>query len=364
MSLNEHKQRLKRLREAMAKARTSAFWVSHAPNVFYLSGFTGDSGGLLVEPSRATLLTDSRFTTQAHEELAGARIGVKIVKGPLAAAATAELLGRRFRGSVAFESARVTVADSARLRKGASGRIRWRGAEGWVEALRRVKDAEEIAEMRQAARLASEVLTEVIALLKPGLRECDVTAEIEFRMRRRGATGPSFETIVASGPRGALPHARATTKPLGRNELVVIDMGAILRHYCSDLTRTVFLGRAPARIRRWYRAVKEAHEAACQVLRPDARAEEPDLAAREVLRGYGLEAAFIHSTGHGLGLEVHEEPRLGRGQKSPLGPSSVVTIEPGVYLEGLGGIRVEDDVLVLPSGPQLLTDAPREFLEL
>jgi Xaa-Pro aminopeptidase len=348
----------------MKRGGVEAFLVTHIPNVFYLSGFTGDSGALLVETRRATLLTDSRFTTQAGEELAPNLAGLKIVKGSLATAAGAELVRRRFRGRAAFEGARMTVADAARLRKSSGKQVRWRAVTGWVERLRMVKEPEEIERMRDAARLASDVMVEALALVKPGVKECDLAAEIEFRMRRRGATGAAFETIVASGVRGALPHARATTKAFRANELVVIDMGAILRHYCSDLTRTVYIGRAPSRVRRWYRAVVEAQTAACQSLRPGAPAEAADLAAREVLRGYGLERAFVHSTGHGLGLEVHEEPRLGRGQLLPLDDSSVVTIEPGVYLEGTGGIRVEDDVLVLPGGPEILTSAPREFLEL
>jgi Xaa-Pro aminopeptidase len=364
MIISPGRQRLTRLRELMERGGVDALLVSHIPNVFYLSGFTGDSGALLVEHTRATLLTDSRFTTQAGEELAPTRIGLKIVKGPLAAAAGPELVRRRFRGRAAFEGARVTVAEAARLRKASGGKIRWRPVAGWVEQLRRVKDADEIERMREAARLGSKVIGEAISLIRPGVRECDVAAEIEFRMRREGASGPAFETIVASGARGALPHARATTKAFRPNELVVIDMGAILRHYCSDLTRTVYLGRAPSRVRRWYRAVAEAQTAACQALRPGAACSVPDSAAREVLRGYGLEKAFVHSTGHGLGIEVHEEPRLGRGQSLPLEALSVVTVEPGVYLEGVGGIRVEDDVLVLPGGPELLTEAPREFLEL
>jgi Xaa-Pro aminopeptidase len=357
-------ERLRRIRERIDQAGVDAFVVMHVPNVFYLSGFTGDAGTLVVEMGRATLLTDSRFTTQAREELAHSSIRLKIVKGSLATAAAGELarwLGGR--GRVAFESARVTVADAACLRH-AGGKLRWRPVVGWVERLRASKDPTEIAMMRDAARLASGVIAETLPMVKPGARECDVAAEIEFRMRRLGASGPAFETIVASGARGALPHARATTKGLRVNELVVIDMGAILRGYCSDLTRTVYLGRAPARVRRWYRAVLEAQAAACRALRPGVPAEAPDAAARKVLAGYGLERAFVHSTGHGLGLEVHEEPRLGRGQSQPLDAASVVTIEPGIYLEGVGGIRIEDDLLVLPAGTETLTDAPREFLEL
>jgi Xaa-Pro aminopeptidase len=357
-------RRLRQIRERMDREGVAAFLVTHLPNIFYLSGFTGDAGALVAEADRATLFTDSRFTTQAHEELSATGIRTRIVKGPLAAAVGSELKRRlRGRDPVAFEGARVSVMDAAPLRQ-AGGKLRWRPVLGWVERLRAVKSEEEIEQMRESARLASRVIGDVLSLVKPGLRECDLAAEIEFRMRRGGASGPAFETIVASGKRGALPHARATTKALKAHELVVIDMGAILRHYCSDLTRTVYLGVAPARVRRWYGAVIEAQDAARSALRPGARADAADLSARRVLNGYGLGQAFIHSTGHGLGLEVHEQPRLGRGQSQPLDASSVVTIEPGIYLEDVGGIRVEDEVLVMPGGPEILTEAPRDFLEL
>jgi Xaa-Pro aminopeptidase len=364
MTVSMQRRRVARLRELMDGAGYKAFLVSHLPNVFYLSGFTGDAGALLVDTENATLLTDSRFTTQAREELKGSGIGRKIVRGPLAKAAAEELVRLRFRGRVAFEGAKVTVADSARLKEGSHGKVRWKPVAGWVERLRQVKDAGEIERMRQAAVLASEVIVEVLPLIRPGVLESELAAEIEFRMRRRGASGASFDTIVASGPRGALPHAQPTSKAFQANELVVIDMGAILRHYCSDITRTVFLGRAPSRVRRWYQAVKEAQEAACQAVAAGKLAEAPDAAARRVLRGYGVARWFVHSTGHGLGIEVHEDPRLGRKQKTPLEAWSVVTIEPGIYLEGIGGIRIEDDLLVLAGGSEMLTSVPRDFLEL
>jgi Xaa-Pro aminopeptidase len=364
MDRESKRPRFALLRKKMEQERADAFLITHLPNVFYLSGFTGDAGALLVEPTRATLLTDSRFTTQAREELKGTGVRAKIVKGPLSSAAAEELVRRRFRGKAAFEGSRMTVTDAERLRKGSRGRLRWQPVNGWVERLRQVKDAEEIERMKAAARLACDVIEEVIPLIKPGVRESELAAEIEFRMRRGGASGAAFDTIVASGARGALPHAQPSSKPFQAGELVVIDMGAILRHYCSDITRTVFVGRAPSRVRRWYQAVAEAQAAACQMVKAGAPAEAPDAAARRVLRGYGLARAFVHSTGHGLGIEVHEDPRLGRKQKTPLEASSVVTIEPGVYLEGIGGIRIEDDLLVLPGGSEALTNAPRDFLEL
>ena len=221
-----------------------------------------------------------------------------------------------------------------------------------------------LAIMRKAAILAGNVMEKAFRLLRPGVRESDIAAEIEYQMKKRGASGPSFETIIASGKRAALPHARPTSKRLKKNELVVLDLGAILAHYCSDMTRTVFVGRAPRRIRDWYRAVNEARAAAIAAVKPGATCGEVDAAAREVLRKSGLDQYFVHSTGHGLGLEVHEEPRVARGQSIRLEAGNVITIEPGVYVEGLGGIRIEDDVVVRSHGSEVLTRVSRDLIEL
>src|SRR6266404_5725157 len=197
-----------------------------------------------------------------------------------------------------------------------------------------------------------------------GIREFEVAAEIEYQMRKRGASGAAFESIVAFGSRGALPHARPTAKRLRKNELVVLDLGAILGKYCSDITRTVYVGKAPARIRLWYQAVLEAQAAAIDAVGPGKSGGEVDAAARGVLAAYRLDQYFVHSTGHGLGLEVHEDPRLAKGQKTQLASGNVITIEPGVYIAGLGGIRIEDDVVVHQGRSEVLTRASRDFIEL
>ncbi len=212
--------------------------------------------------------------------------------------------------------------------------------------------------------LAGNVMKGAIQLLKLGVREMEVAAEIEYQVRRNGASGPAFETIVAFGKRSALPHARPTAKRLGKNELVVLDLGVILGHYCSDISRTVFFGQAPARVKKWYLAVLEAQTAAIAAVRNGATCGDVDAAARQVLRGYGLERHFVHSTGHGLGLEVHEGPRVARGQKKRLEPGNVITIEPGIYVPGVGGIRIEDDVAVHADKTEVLTRISRDFIEL
>jgi Xaa-Pro aminopeptidase len=353
--------RLKRVRQALEAAGATALLETHLPNVYYLTGFTGDSGALLVEPSSVTFFTDGRFTIQAKEEAPGIR--VHIHRGPLLRA-IGQYLRRKRRVRVAMAPSRLTLSGWDMMKKAAGKNVRWVAADHLIDQLRAIKDPFEIDRIRDAARLASEVMEEAIRLIRPGVTELDIAGEIGYRMRRKGASGESFEAIVAAGPRSALPHARPTRRRIGKNELVVLDLGAILRHYCSDLTRTVHVGRAPSRVRGWYQAVLEAQTAARDVLRSGVTAGGVDAAARGVLQRKGLGRYFVHSIGHGIGLEIHEEPRLARGQKQLLEAGNVVTLEPGVYVEGVGGIRIEDDALVTPRGAEILTTASREFLEI
>ncbi len=356
-----YRKRVEVVRRLVAQASADALVVTHLPNVFYLCGFSGSAGALVIEPGRVTLFTDGRYTAQAREEARAAR--VRITRGALLVAAGEHLRSLR-RTRVAFEPARLSVAQHRELRRAAGTTIRWAALEGGVESLRALKDGEEIAQMRRAAVVGCAVLEEILPLLEPGVREIEIAAEIEYRMRQKGASGAAFPSIVASGTRAALPHAQPTEKKLGKNELVVLDLGAILGHYCCDLTRTVYLGRAPSRIRRWHEAVREAQAAARDVLRAGVAAGDVDAAARRVLKRFRLARYFLHSTGHGLGLEVHEEPRLAKGQRRLIQAGNVVTLEPGVYVEGVGGIRIEDDVAVLADRTETLTRVPREFLEL
>lgn len=353
--------RLKKLRRALHSAGADSLLETHLPNIYYLCGFSGDSAALLVDGTSVTLFTDGRFTIQAKEETRGIR--VHIHKGPLLEAVGKHLRTRR-RGRISVSPLRLTLAGWKLLRKEAGSHLKWIAVDGLVENLRAVKDASEIARIREAARLGSEVMDEAIRLVRPGVTELEIAAEIGYRMRRKGASGESFEAIVAAGPRSALPHARPTTRQIGKNELVVLDLGAILRRYCSDLTRTVYVGKAPARVRQWYQAVLEAQSAARDELKSGASCGAIDSAARNVLQRKGLGRYFVHSTGHGIGLEIHEDPRIARDQKLRLETGNVVTLEPGVYVEGVGGIRIEDDALVTPRGCEILTTAPREFLEL
>ena len=348
----------------MVASGADALTITHLPNILYLSGFSGSNAVLLILGDLVHLFTDGRYTIQAHEEAPQAR--VHIVRIPLAQACGEFLRSRspRKRWRVAFEAASLNVAEWERLKKAAGPRIEWKATTDLVEGVREVKTAEELDVMRCSAKLASEVIAEASEFVRPGVAELEVAAEIDYRLRRKGASGPSFETIVASGPRSALPHARPTEKRLQKNELVVLDLGAILRHYCSDLTRTFFLGRAPARIRQWYKAVEQAQEAAHDALRAGVTAGSVDRAARRLLNQHGLGSYFVHGTGHGLGIEIHERPRVGRSQKQEIRAGNVVTLEPGIYVEGVGGIRLEDEVAVHADRTEVLTTAPRGLLEL
>jgi len=345
----------------LKESKLDCLLVTSPANWYYLTRFTGESGALIVSPRGTTLVTDGRFMVQAREETSGVRVVLQ--KGSPSESAGLFLKGTSAR-RVGFDPALLTVAQLQGIRRAAGPRLSWIPAPGLVEGLRRRKDASELAEMRKAAVLAGKVVEEAILLLRPGIREFEVGAEIEYRMRKKGASGPAFQTIVAFGARAALPHARPTAKRLRKNELVVLDLGVILGHYCSDITRTVFVGRASSRIRTWYRGVLEAQSAAIAAAKNGALCGDVDAAARRVLADYHLDHFFVHSTGHGLGLEVHEDPRVARGQKKRLEPGNVITIEPGVYVEGIGGIRIEDDVAVHADRTEILTRVPRDLIEI
>jgi Xaa-Pro aminopeptidase len=229
-----------------------------------------------------------------------------------------------------------------------------------VEDLRIVKDPAEVDWIRKAGKLTAEVLEDVRERIRPGVKESDLAAEIEYRMKRKGAEGVAFETIVASGERTAWPHAQPSAKLLKKNDLVIVDLGAILGGYAADMTRTVFLGNPSARVRTLYNKVREAQERATRIARAGRLTGDVDAAARKALERSKLERFFTHSTGHGVGLEIHEMPHVSRGNKGRLRPGYVITVEPGVYIEGFGGVRIEDTVLVTNGKPEVLTPASKD----
>ena len=359
----EYQRRHREIIRRLNARGADALIVTHAPNVYYLSGFTGSAGVLVIGRSKPELFTDGRYAVQAPQETRDAGIRVQVAKSALLAAAGASLASKK-RIRAVFDPARTTVAALRTVENAAGKNVSWQVETNWIEELREIKSEDELKRMGAAARLGSRVMESAMRQIKPGVKESDLAAEIEYQMRKLGAEGPSFETIVASGKRSALPHARPTDKRIRRNELVVLDLGAILARYCSDLTRTVFVGRAPKRVKTWYKAVAEAQLAGRDALSAGVKAGAADGAARKVLAGYGLADRFTHSLGHGLGLEVHEDPRLAAGQERVLRAGNVVTVEPGVYVEGVGGIRIEDDVVIQQRGVEVLTTATRELLEI
>ncbi len=355
---SEHEHRQQRLASALRSAKSDAFFTAALPNVRFLSGFTGSNGALLISADRTLLFTDPRYQTQAAQESAAE---IKIVKGPLIPAVTTWMKRLRLK-SVAFERNRISFEEYEQL-KTANG-IRLRPLEGIVEEIRMVKSAAEIATIRASVRLNSAALEQALEHFAPSMTEVDFAAEIEYRMRRLGADGTAFQTIVASGKRSALPHAHPTDHPIQTDQLLLVDMGANVAGYSSDMTRTHAVGKLGAKVRRMYRAVLESQLAAIDAVKPGILCASVDRAARQVLRGYGLDKLFIHSTGHGLGLEIHERPRIGRKERTILEPGMVITVEPGVYEEGLGGIRIEDTVVVTAQGCEVLTPTGKELVVL
>jgi len=351
-------RRQERLRQLLERRKLPLLVVSNPVNIFYLTGFRGSAGVAILGPSEALLWVDPRYTQQAREQARGVEVVEE--RGSLLKAA-GRWLGKRGVKKAGYEDGHLTCAGLRELAGQTPGTVRLTPAGGLVEELRYVKDPEEIECIRNAGRLTAAVLAEVIKQVRPGVRECDLAAEIDYRLRRRGADGAAFETIVASGPRAAWPHARASAKLLKKSELVIFDLGAILRGYAADMTRTFYLGNPSRRVRSLYSAVLEAQQRAVRGLGAGKRGrEDVDAAARRALAARGLDGCFTHSTGHGVGLEIHEKPRLARGEWQRLEAGCVVTVEPGVYLEGLGGIRIEDTVLVRRGGREILTPAPKD----
>ena len=350
----------------MTRAGLPGLLVTHLPDLRYLSGFTGSSAALAITRRVARLFTDGRYTTQAAQEVSAAK--VEIVSGSPAVHAAQWLAAQPGVDLAGIDPAWTTVADLARWRSALPARLRRPFlqplAAPLVEPLRMVKDEDELTVMIEAALLGCRLFDHILGFLRPGIAEFEVAAELEHQARLMGAEGMSFDTIVASGVRSALPHGRATAARLPRRGFLTLDFGIIHKGYCSDMTRTVYLGQPRAGERNAYHAVLEAQEAAVAAVTAGALCGEVDEAARSVLRRAGLAEAFTHSTGHGVGLEIHESPRIGVGQVTRLLPGMVVTIEPGIYLAGQFGVRIEDMVAVTRNGGQVLTPAPKALIEL
>lgn len=362
-------QRHARVRQLLEQHQLDGLLTANPPNVFYLTNLAASSAVVLVTRAQLYLLTDFRYSSAVHRLIDSA-------EGPLGAIfrlvdssydeAVVELLATLDPGRYGFESAHVPVKQHAHWSRSLANRSTGcdlQPADSLVEGLRAVKDAFEIRVMTEAAARISDVARNILGtVVAQGATELELAADIDWRIKRAGFDRTAFDTIVASGPNSALPHAHPTRRRLQAGDLAVLDFGGVFHGYCVDLTRTVAVGEPSAEQKRMYRAVLEAQRAAIRTVRPGVGTHEVDSAARRVLGEAGLAEAFGHSTGHGLGLDVHEAPRLGRlrpgVEATNLVPGMICTVEPGAYVAPMGGIRLEDDVLVTEGPCTVLTDVP------
>jgi Xaa-Pro aminopeptidase len=347
-------ERVNRLRAGISE--NDALLILHEKNIRYLTGFTGSDGTLMAGRDWLALLVDGRFTTQAR----GEAVGTEIFEFRSRIDGITAMAVERAAGKIGFESPSLTVADYIALQEKLPEMVFYPFSDG-LQSLRAVKNEEEIALIRKAARIAGEALAEIRGMIRPGIREKEIAIELEYRMRRGGAEQAAFETIVAAGANAALPHARPGCRAIAAGDCVIVDYGAVSGGYHSDETCTYIVGHASARQREVYRLVREAHDRAIRAIRAGVTCGAIDLIARGFLEEAGLGEHFSHGTGHGVGLDVHEAPRLAAGREETLRAGMVVTIEPGIYLPGDWGIRIEDTVIVKEDGCEILTQTSKEL---
>ncbi|GIP02191.1 Xaa-Pro dipeptidase [Paenibacillus lautus] len=349
--------RVVKLREQLQAKGLTAMLVASPINRRYLTGFTGSAGYVLITRDEAYLLTDFRYMTQAPQQA----VGFKVVEhGPKVMETVKDLLSSEGIASLGFEQDHVTYGVFSAYSEQLAP-ISLVPVSGLVEDLRIFKDAEELSIMQRAADLADQTFSHVLTILAAGKTEREIDLEMEMFMRKHGATASSFDTIVASGERSALPHGVASERVIQGNEFVTFDFGALLDGYCSDLTRTVALGSPDPKLKEIYDIVLEAQLHALDHIKPGMTGREADALARDIISRYGYGEYFGHSTGHGLGMEVHESPRLSKLSDDVLQPGMVVTVEPGIYLPGLGGVRIEDDIVITETGIRILTSSSKDY---
>jgi Xaa-Pro aminopeptidase len=354
--------RLERLRHRFDDAGVDALLVTSLTNVRYLTGFTGSAALLLVRADAVTFVSDGRYRDQATDQLGAAGVEARI---EITASDHEKVLGTAAHGvgRLGLEADHVTWGQQRRYDQSWFPTTELVATERLVEDLRLVKDPGELDRMEAAATIADEALAHVLPMLVDGRTEAEIALELETEMRRRGASGPSFESIVASGPNGAKPHARPGPRPVGRHELVVMDFGAVVDGYCSDMTRTFTVGEPAGDVApRMLEVVADSQRAGVAAVRSGVTARQVDRACREIIEAAGWGEAFLHSTGHGVGLDIHEAPRVSAQGDAVLTSGEVVTVEPGVYLPEVGGVRIEDTVVVTDDGCRPLTRAPKEPL--
>jgi Xaa-Pro aminopeptidase len=357
--------RQKRLAVALRDARIEAMLVTHLPNIQYLCGFTGSSGTLLLQAgtrgAKLIFYTDGRYTQQAADEVKGAKV---VIGGKSALAMATEGVLKAKIKVLGIEAEQMPVSLFKYLSHTLRGKTKLKPIAGLVEQLRAVKDPDEIQQIRASVLLAASLFQTALSAIRPGVSETDVAGEMEHQARKAGAEKMSFDTIVASGLRSALPHGRASAAAIPANGFIILDYGVILAGYCSDMTRTVHVGPVSSSHRRMYDSVREAQLASIEAVQPGVEVGQVDQKGRKILEKAGYGTYFTHSTGHGVGLEIHELPRLAKGQTQKLVPGMVITIEPGIYLPDKGGVRIEDMVLVTELGHEVLTPTTKDLITL
>lgn len=349
--------RVNKLREHLEKDGLTSMFITNDVNRTYLTGFTGTSGYVIITPKRAILLTDFRYREQAPKQAPHFEV---IEHGADVYASIQEILKECGEERIGFEQEHVTYEQYEQLKEKVE-LAQWVPVKNIVSQIRLKKDEEEVAVIREACALADQAYQHVLSYLKPGVREKDIALELEFFMRKHGAASSSFDTIVASGERSSLPHGVASDRVMQLGDLVTLDFGAYYKGYCSDLTRTVMLGEPEAKQREIYDIVLEAQLNVLQHIKPGMTGKEADQLAREIIQDYGYGDNFGHGTGHGIGMEIHEGPRLSPRGEEPLQPGMVVTVEPGIYLPNYGGVRIEDDILITETGIEILTHSEKNF---
>lgn len=351
------KQRLEKMQEKLRRMELEALLVTHPANRQYLSGFDGTSGVLLIGHEEAFLITDFRYTEQAEKQAPHFEICAWREELPKSLAPLLEATGWE---RVAFEGKHLTYAAYRELAEALPVELVSR--ENLVEELRVIKSADEVEILRRGAACTDEAFSHILKFIAPGRTEREISLELEFYLRRLGAEGTSFRFIVASGERGAMPHGVASSKQLAAGELVTMDFGAVFDSYVTDMTRTVVLGNPDGRQREIYEVVRMAQRKALDGIRPGMTAREADALAREAIKEAGFGEYFGHGLGHGVGLETHEQPVLSPRGETVLAPGMVVTVEPGIYIPGWGGVRIEDMVLITADGAETLTGSTRELI--
>ncbi|MCD9021142.1 M24 family metallopeptidase [Cohnella silvisoli] len=352
--------RLKRVREQLDGSGLDGLFITNAYNRRYLTGFTGTAGYVLITKEKALLFTDFRYTKQAAEQAKAYEIVQHAIKPTESILEAMQSLGVKKLG---FEKNGVTFGAYTAYQEQFPG-IELVPTENIVEKLRGIKDEKELGYIRKAVEITEAAFEHILGFMKPGVSERDVSAELEYFMRKNGAASSAYASIVASGERSALPHGLASDKLLAANEFVTLDFGANYEGYCSDLTRTVFIGTPTEKHKELYSIVLEANRATLSGLKPGMSGKDGDSLARDIIAGYGYGENFGHGLGHAFGLEIHEPARLSQQSKDILQPGMVITVEPGIYIPGFGGVRIEDDIVVTETGIEVLTKSNKELIVL